>query len=117
MMGSASQVSVQELQQILSTQPPESVQLIDVREPGEIELANLAHLGFINYPLSAYEQWSSCILTDLDLAKPTYVLCHHGLRSAQMAGWLSIQGFTQVINVSGGIDAWSRVVDSNIQLY
>ncbi|NJK63729.1 MAG: rhodanese-related sulfurtransferase [Synechococcaceae cyanobacterium SM2_3_1] len=116
-MGSASQVSVRELQQILATQPPESVQLIDVREPGEIELANLAHLGFVNYPLSHYEQWSRRLLTDLDLAKPTYVLCHHGLRSAQMAAWLRSQGFTQVINVSGGIDAWSRAVDPEIPLY
>ena len=48
---------------------------------------------------------------------PVYVLCHHGNRSMQVTGWLIQQGFKNVINVSGGIDAYARAVDSSVGFY
>ena len=39
------------------------------------------------------------------------VLCHHGIRSAQVAGWLSAKGWTRTFSVSGGIDEYARRVD------
>ncbi len=111
------QISVQDLHQILQSQTQGSLQLIDVREPQELAIANLNHLGFRNYPLSQYEIWSAPILTELDPHQPTYVLCHHGMRSAQMTQWLMQQGFTEVSNIIGGIDAWSNQIDPQIPLY
>ena len=92
-----------------------TLQLIDVREPHEIAIASLP--GFKAYPLSQYSTWGEQILDQLDPNGETYVLCHHGMRSAQMCGWLSQQGFTSVINISGGIDAFSQLVDAQIPRY
>jgi rhodanese-related sulfurtransferase len=44
-------------------------------------------------------------------------MCHHGIRSAQMCQWLMNQGFTNVKNVAGGIDAYSILVDHSIPQY
>ncbi len=90
-------------------------QFVDVREPQELELAQID--GFQNLPLSAFGEWSSQILTILDPEKETLVLCHHGMRSAQMCHWLMQQGFINVKNVAGGIDAYSVLVDPTVPRY
>jgi rhodanese-related sulfurtransferase len=92
-----------------------AIQLIDVREPQELEMASLD--GFLNYPLGSYGEWAERILTELDPQAETWVLCHHGMRSAQMCQWLSSQGFTQVKNITGGIDAYSARVDRTVPRY
>ncbi|WP_421655257.1 rhodanese-like domain-containing protein [Leptothermofonsia sp. ETS-13] len=107
-------VTVEELARLL-TETPTKVQFIDVREPRELELASLP--GFQNLPLSQYAEWSGNILTCLEPEKPTVVMCHHGMRSAQMCQWLMSQGFTQVRNVAGGIDAYSVLVDPSVPRY
>ena len=109
-------VSVTQLHEIVSSASGD-IQLIDVREPQELEISNLNHLGFRSYPLGSYEQWSETILEELKPAVPTYVLCHHGLRSAKMTAWLIDRGFTDVTNITGGIAAWSDRVDSSIPHY
>ncbi|MDY7020612.1 MAG: rhodanese-like domain-containing protein [Cyanobacteriota bacterium] len=93
----------------------ETLQLVDVREPEEVEIAEVE--GFINLPLSEFNQWSDQIHSHLDLEKETLVMCHHGMRSAQMCYWLMRQGFTNVKNIRGGIDAYSVLVDSDIPRY
>ena len=93
----------------------EGLQLVDVREVGELEIASIE--GFVNLPLSEYESWQSDIRTRLDLETETLVLCHHGMRSAQMGHWLMSQGFTNVKNISGGIDAYAIQVDHSIAQY
>lgn len=45
------------------------------------------------------------------------VLCHHGVRSLQVARFLKARGFENVVNVAGGIDAWARDVDTTIGQY
>lgn len=110
-------ISVTELQTLLDASAAGDIQLIDVREPRELAIANLNNLGFQNYPLGSYEQWELTIIDELKPGVPTYVLCHHGMRSAQMTAWLLNQGFTDVTNISGGIDAWSTQVDPNIPQY
>lgn len=92
-----------------------SIQLIDVRERSEADLAYIP--GFDLYPLSEFEQWSEKILTTLQAEAETIVICHHGMRSAQLCQWLSMRGFTSVKNVAGGIDAYSRIVDSSVRRY
>lgn len=48
---------------------------------------------------------------------PLYLHCHHGGRSMQAAQYLISQGFVEVYNVTGGIDAWSREVDPSVPRY
>ena len=91
------------------------LQLIDVREPQELEIAGVP--GFESLPLSQYGEWSSNILKHFDPTVETIVMCHLGMRSAQMCQWLMGQGFTQVKNLSGGIEAYSLAVDSSIPRY
>lgn len=90
-------------------------QFVDVREPQELAIASLP--GFINLPLSEYEQWSQNIQQHLEPAVETIVLCHHGMRSAQMCGWLASQGFTNLHNVIGGIAAYAQLVDRSVPQY
>ena len=92
-----------------------SLQLIDVRERQEFAIAQIP--GFDLYPLSEFEQWSEKILIELAPETETIVMCHHGMRSAQLCQWLAMRGFSNVQNVMGGIDAYSRFVDNNISRY
>lgn len=108
------QISVQQLARQLS-ESSEGLQLIDVREAEEVAIAHLE--GFRNLPLSEFAQWSDKILTGFDPNAETLVLCHHGSRSAQMCQWLAKQGFTDVKNIAGGIDAYSLLVDPTIARY
>lgn len=45
------------------------------------------------------------------------VYCHHGGRSLQVAQWLQQQGFSSVLNMTGGIDVWSQEIDSSLPRY
>ncbi|MEL6927934.1 MAG: rhodanese-like domain-containing protein [Cyanobacteria bacterium J06600_6] len=107
------EIDVNSLATIIASDP--SVQLIDVRERSE---ANLAYIpAFDLYPLSEFDQWSEKILSELKPEAETIVICHHGMRSAQLCQWLAMRGFTAVKNVMGGIDAYSRMVDPSIRRY
>ncbi|MEC4986342.1 MAG: rhodanese-like domain-containing protein [Oscillatoria sp. PMC 1068.18] len=91
------------------------VQLIDVREPAEAAIALID--GFVLLPLSEFAEWSETIPTRFDADVETLVICHHGYRSAQMCYWLRSQGFTNVKNIVGGIEAYSVRVDTSIPRY
>ncbi|MGB8169352.1 MAG: rhodanese-like domain-containing protein [Chthoniobacteraceae bacterium] len=105
------EISVAELQQ-LRTQP-QPPRLIDVREPDEWEIARIDGAELL--PLS---QWPAIVATQLtDPAQPLLVLCHHGGRSARATDFLLRQGFTDVTNIAGGIDAWSCEIDPAVPRY
>lgn len=53
----------------------------------------------------------------LDPDRPTVCLCHHGVRSLQVALFLERQGFSDPINLSGGIQAWAEEVDPAVAMY
>ena len=109
-------ISVKEFAQHLAQNNTNNkLQLIDVREIQEAQIAFIE--GFELFPLSNFEQWSNSILTQYDSQTETFVLCHHGIRSANMCQWLLNQGFTNVKNIEGGIDAYSCLVDSTIPRY
>ncbi|KAK1292569.1 Rhodanese-like/PpiC domain-containing protein 12 [Acorus calamus] len=93
----------------------EDAQLIDVREPDEVARASLP--GFKVLPLRQFGSWGSEITTEFDPEKDTYVLCHHGIRSLQVAKWLQTQGFKRVFNIAGGIHAYAIRVDTSIPTY
>jgi rhodanese-related sulfurtransferase len=106
-------ISVEELAERLAA--GDRLQLIDVREPEELAIASLSQ--FQNLPLSQFAQWSGQIQAHLNPTTETIVMCHHGMRSAQMCHWLINQGFTNVKNLSGGIDAYSTAVDPTVPRY
>ena len=54
---------------------------------------------------------------ELDRERPIACLCHHGARSAQVAQFLIQNGFTDVVNIHGGIHAWSQELDPGVPVY
>ena len=95
----------------------EPLQLVDVRETMELELARLAE-PVIHLPLSESEQWIGRVQELLDPERDVVVLCHAGVRSWQFGCWLmEAQGFPRVWNLQGGIDAWSVQVDPQVPRY
>ena len=89
----------------------EKLVILDVREPGEISTASLP--GTLNIPMREIPSRFEELPKDKELV----VMCHHGMRSMQVAGFLSQRGFENLHNLSGGIDAWSREVDPKVPLY
>lgn len=85
--------------------------LLDVREAWELELAAID--GAVHIPMNAVPARSR----ELDPARPLIVMCHHGVRSRLVASWLEANGFQDVANFEGGIDAWSRDVDPTVPQY
>ena len=89
----------------------ESVFVLDVREAFEIFLAPFP--GATHIPMGDIPSR----LTELDPDCETVVVCHHGFRSAQVAMYLARMGFERVLNLSGGIDAWSEDADPSTPRY
>ena len=89
----------------------EQLVLLDVREPWENSLAKLE--GSVLVPLGTLPQ----SLSRLDRNAEIIAYCHHGMRSADATGFLLQQGFPNVKNLVGGIDAWSIQVDGSIPRY
>ncbi|MBL8396779.1 MAG: sulfurtransferase [Candidatus Accumulibacter sp.] len=85
--------------------------LLDVREPWEYALCHLP--GSRLLPMSIVP----AKLDQLDPQAETVVICHHGIRSLQVANFLERQGFALTYNLSGGIDAWARDVDPLMHTY
>ena len=85
--------------------------LLDVREPWEYEKCYLD-----NSQLIPMRQIPSA-LNDLDPEREIIVICHHGIRSRSVAAYLSSNNFNQVINLTGGIDAWAKYVDQSMATY
>ena len=111
---SITEISVTELAQLI-TEKKAQIQVLDVREPEEVAIARIPKFSVL--PLSQFADWNETISTRFDPETETIVLCHHGMRSAQMCQWLINQGFSNVKNVSGGINAYSMMVDSSIPQY
>ena len=89
----------------------EQLVLLDVREPWENSLAKLE--GSVLVPLGTLPQ----SLSRLDRNAEIIAYCHHGMRSADATGFLLQQGFPNVKNLVGGIDAWSIQVDGSVPRY
>lgn len=114
-MSTPTPIRAQDLQQRL--QAGEPLQLVDVREPMELELARLSQ-PVIHLPLSESERWITTLREVLDPDRDVVVLCHAGVRSWHFACWLQqMEGYTDVWNLEGGMDAWSVSVDPSIPRY
>jgi rhodanese-related sulfurtransferase len=104
------EVAPQELKTILGSQV--KLFLVDVREPWEtnaVEFPGAHAMPMGEVPARAYNE--------LDPEGRIVVICHHGVRSLNVANWLRNQGFEQAQSLRGGIDAWSRDVDPTVTRY
>lgn len=90
----------------------QEITLLDVREPWEIDVARISgskHIPMGDIP-ARFNQ-------ELDPDHHIVVVCHHGVRSMNVTAWLRQQGFEKVQSLRGGIDRWSREIDSSVPLY
>ncbi len=85
--------------------------LLDVREPWEYDKCHLDDSVLI--PMRQIPD----ALDDLAQEKEIVVICHHGIRSRQVAYYLEQNGIENVINLEGGVEAWARDVDQTMQRY
>ncbi|MEZ4554933.1 MAG: rhodanese-like domain-containing protein [Caldilineaceae bacterium] len=113
----APEISVNEMAQRCATD--DTFVWLDVREPNEHALVSIADTRIHLLPLSRLAAERLDALPDVARVQdaPIVVMCHHGVRSAQVVAWLQQQGWTNVLNLAGGIDAWAREVDASIGVY
>lgn len=90
---------------------PRDVTLLDVREEHELRIASLPFATWI--PMGKIPSR----LEQLDRSETIVVMCHGGHRSMRIAQYLNSQGFEHVMNLTGGIDAWSVEVDAAVPRY
>ena len=91
--------------------------LIDVREKKELEIAQLP-FSFLHLPLSESSEWAQGLENLLPNDRPLVVICHSGIRSLNFGIWLIKEDLDlEVLNLVGGIDAWSTDIDQSIPRY
>lgn len=103
--------TVQELQQ--KRDRGDEILLVDVRTAEELTIASVDgahHLPLDQIAMRADEiaAWKN---------KEVICMCHHGMRSARAQNILQRAGFTNVLNLTGGIHAWSVSVDPSVPTY
>jgi len=91
----------------------ERLRILDVREPIEFEMSRLPDvklipMGQLPGRVGELSDWRQ---------EEVIVLCHHGIRSEMVAGWLRRHGFAKVKNLDGGIDRWSAEADPTVPRY
>ena len=93
--------------------------VLDVREPWELQTASVRADGFtlLHIPLRDVAAQLAELQQTHGPDQPIACLCHHGIRSLHVADLLMHNGFTQVVNLDGGIDAWSQQVDPSVPSY
>jgi len=82
--------------------------LLDVREPQELQAAAVdgaQHIPMAEIPAR---------MAEIDRNKTIICMCHIGGRSAQVAAFLAAQGYADVYNLTGGIEAWAQDVDPGV---
>jgi len=85
--------------------------LLDVREPWEFNICAID-----NSQLIPMGQIASS-MEKLNPERETVVICHHGIRSRSVAMYMERHGFKDLINLTGGVEAWSREVDLDMPTY
>lgn len=104
------EISVAETNRLLE-ETPDAVRLIDVREPDEAEICRID--GAQPIPMRQIPEHIGTLPRD----KHLLIQCHHGGRSLRVTQFLRANGFTNVSNVAGGIDAWSLTIDPSVPRY
>ncbi|MCF7687128.1 MAG: hypothetical protein K9M98_13430 [Cephaloticoccus sp.] len=105
-----SEITATEAFQLLQQTPPRAL-VIDVREPYEVQICQLAgarHIPMRQIPAQ---------LDQLPKDQHMLIMCHHGSRSQVVTGFLRSQGFAKVSNIAGGINAWAMEIDPTLARY
>ncbi len=89
---------------------PQTV-LLDVRDKWEYDLCHIDNS--VNISLSEITERKD----ELDKQPRTVILCHHGMRSTIAGEYLISEGFEQIVNLEGGIDAWASTIDQSMTRY
>lgn len=105
------QIGARELQQWLQDASRSSPLLLDVREPWEYQYCHIGNAQLV--PMHSVPGK----LDSLDKHADTVVICHHGMRSMQVARFLEHHGFDRIYNLQGGVDSWAQLVDSSMPTY
>ena len=95
----------------LRAKSPQSVTILDVREPWEVERVCLPDC--LHIPMDDLRER----LDELDREQTYVVLCHHGNRSRQVAAFMQARGFEHVINLAGGIEGWATSLEPGLGRY
>jgi len=103
------EVSVEELK--AARDRGETPLVLDVREDWEVQLASIP--GVVHVPMNQVP----ARVGEFEKGRPIIVMCHAGGRSLRVAHFLTNQGFTDVANLTGGIQAWSESVDATVPQY
>ena len=103
------QVAPKEVAEMLKRK--EKFKLLDVREPWEHELAHIEGAILVSD--------DSIVQEIMTWPKDTTIIvhCHQGMRSLDAASYLIGHGFTNVRSIAGGINAWSKEVDTKVPTY
>ena len=102
------QLSAEELKALITSGTP--FELVDVRAEWERDIAKLDGSRLLD------QEYHDHLLT-LDRTTMIVFQCHHGIRSQSAAEYFEQHGFTNLVNLLGGIDAWSRRVDPAVPIY
>ncbi len=103
------EITVQELKALQDSN--EKFVLIDVRNPDEF---NYCNIDGVLIPMSQLPDRCS----EIPKEGKVIVHCHHGGRSKKVIAWLQdAQGYTNLLNLQGGIHAWSLEIDSGVPIY
>jgi rhodanese-related sulfurtransferase len=105
------QLSARELADWLAGEDRQPPLLLDVREPWEMQICRLQ--GATAMPMRSVPER----VAELAPEQPVVVICHHGVRSLQVALYLARLGFSQVYNLQGGMAAWADQVDPQTARY
>ncbi len=111
------QIQVQALSEKIAN--GETLVLLDVREPEELLYAKLPDEWVTPLPLSklARELLDGLPASIQNKETEIVVMCHTGQRSAQVTTWLRQNGWTNVYNLAGGIEAYARLIDPSVGFY
>jgi monothiol glutaredoxin len=102
------QITVIELKEMMESGTV--YELVDVRTEFEWSIARIEKFRLLDQDY--HDQ-----LCGYDKDTPMIFQCHHGIRSQQAAEYFRQQGFRNLYNVQGGIDAWSQSVDPTVRRY
>ena len=111
------EITVHDLAEWMRSKP--DLILLDVREPSEVAFAGISDPRVINVPMSVLSRMQLKGLPEaVSPDKEIVVLCHVGGRSSQVVYWLSArQGYTNIYNLRGGIEAYAAEIDPSIPRY
>ena len=104
------EMTPQQLSKYLETTTNNPV-LLDVREAWEYEICNI--MGSQLIPMQTIPSQ----LNILDPEQEIVVICHHGVRSRMVGNFLEQEEFKNIINLSGGVNAWAQNIDTNMATY